>query len=303
MLSATVEVDQQAVNLSLQAPVVDLNGAAVGSRNSSFWTNAGPVNIAAADATISDADSANLSQITATIASPAAGDVLSADTTATNITATFAGSVLTLAGDDSVAHYQQVLRSLTFDTSPAASGSRIIRVVAFDDGGLTSTPAVAIVNLDLLAPRVDLNGSAAGTSNSSTWTSFANAAVNISSPTATLVDTDSTALSSLTARIVSPSAGDVLTASTAGTNLTASFAAGLLTLASSDTLANYQTVLRSIRFNSTTPTQRTVTVNVAATDDGGLTGAKAVALVSVNPQVSVVDLNGPDMTTPRVDRT
>ena len=294
MLSATAQVEQQTVSLSLQATVVDLNGAAVGSSNSSFWTDAGPVNIAAADATISDADSANLSQITATIASPAAGDVLSADTTATNITATFAGSVLTLAGVDTVAHYQQVLRSLTFDISTIASDARIVRVAAFDDGGLASTPGVAIVNLDLLAPRVDLNGSAAGTSNSSTWTSFANAAVNISSPTATLVDTDSTALSFLTARIVSPSAGDVLTASTAGTNLTASFAAGLLTLAGSDTLANYQTVLRSIRFNSTTPTQRTVTVNVAATDDGGLTGAKAIALVSVNPQVPVVDLNGPD---------
>ena len=42
-------------------------------------------------------------------------EVLAADTSGTSISASYAGSVLSLTGSDSVANYQQVLRTITYD--------------------------------------------------------------------------------------------------------------------------------------------------------------------------------------------
>ena len=134
-------------------PVVDLNGPAPARAPRAPGRNAGPVSIATADASLTDAGSANLSQLTATLVSPHAGDVLAANTAGTNITASFGGALLTLSGNDTAAHYQQVLRSITYDNTAGGPviSSETIDVVAIDDGGLESNTAVAVVNVANIA--------------------------------------------------------------------------------------------------------------------------------------------------------
>ena len=278
------------VHLDLSAPVVDLNGPAAGTSNTLFWTNTGPVNLTTADATLTDVDSANLSQVTATIVSPVAGDVLAANTVATNITATFANGVLTLSGSDTVAHYQRVLRSLTFDATTVVPSSRTVQIVAFDDSGLASAATIAMVNFDLQAPAVDLNGAAAGTDNSSIWAN--NGPVPLTTADATISDGDSANLSEMTATIEDPVEGDVLAANVSGTNIAASFAAGTLTLSGTDTVAHYQQVLASLTFDSTALDDGSRTIAIVAVDDGGIAGAPAMATVHPDLSPPTLDLNG-----------
>src|SRR2546423_7856417 len=69
--------------------------------------------------TVSDSDNANLASATVRIRSGFfAGDVLAADVTGTSITLSYdpANGILTLTGSDTLAHYQQVLRTVVFSS-------------------------------------------------------------------------------------------------------------------------------------------------------------------------------------------
>ena len=74
-------------------PMVDLNGTSSGTGFTSLWTsNSGPVKIADQfNATVTD-NGSNLPSLTATLASPHPGDVLSANTSGTSISGTFTGT-------------------------------------------------------------------------------------------------------------------------------------------------------------------------------------------------------------------
>ena len=63
---------------------------------------------------LTDADSPQLASLTVTLQSPpdGASEVLSADTSGTALTASYAGGVLTITGSDSAANYQSVLRTV-----------------------------------------------------------------------------------------------------------------------------------------------------------------------------------------------
>ncbi|HXL99993.1 MAG TPA: Ig-like domain-containing protein, partial [Rhizomicrobium sp.] len=66
--------------------------------------------------TITDPDGAALAKVTVTITNAQAGDVLSASTTGTNITASYDSSshTLTLSGDDTFADYQTVMATIAY---------------------------------------------------------------------------------------------------------------------------------------------------------------------------------------------
>jgi hypothetical protein len=126
------------------APTIDLDaddsGGSVGSGfDSSFFGGGGPVAIVDVDATLSDLDSSDLVGLTVTITNlvDSGAEWLAADTTGTAITASYdaASGVLTLSGTDSLANYEQVLRSVTYDNtaSPPDASTRVIAFVA-DDG-------------------------------------------------------------------------------------------------------------------------------------------------------------------------
>ena len=167
-----------------------------------------------------------------------------------------------------------------------------------DNGALMETLVTGIgtpTGLGLVpasVPELDLNGAAAGTGYTSSWTGFAVLPVAITdSANATVSDSGVTNLTQLTAALTSPHTGDSLSANnSAAPGIAVSFAGGTLTLSGSDTLANYQAVLRTIKYTNTAggPLVDSFTINLQASD-GSLSSNVAVATVTFPP---ILDLNG-----------
>ena len=274
-------------------PTVDLNGAGAGTGFTSTWNGVSPVVITdAANATVMDDGS--LASMTVTLASPATGDVLAANTTGTSITAVYAAGVLTLTGVDTPADYQQVLRTVTYNNTAGGPGvsTESATVLAIDNGPgapLPSNMATATININT-APTVDLNGAAAGTGFTSTWNGVSPVVIT-DAANATVTD-NGTTLASMTVTLTGPHTGDVLAANTTGTSITQGFANGTLTLSGVDTLADYQTVLRTVTYNNTSggPGVAVETAAVVA-NDGSLNSTPVTATININT-APTVDLNG-----------
>lgn len=99
------------------------------------------------------------------ILSPPA-ESLSADTTGTDITANYDSTtgVLMLRGEDSVANYQRVLRSITYNNTSKAPAStpRVIKVVANDgtrDGNVATTTVAVVPRSDTSVAGLDAEDS------------------------------------------------------------------------------------------------------------------------------------------------
>jgi hypothetical protein len=184
-------------------------------------------------------------------------DLLAASTGGTAISASYnsASETLTLSGSDTLAHYQQVLDTVTFTAgeNPTNFGSNPTRTLtwAISDGAasnnlaaLTTTVTVTNVNDPPTLGNV------------ATTASFIEegAAVTLSG-SASVSDPDSLTLAGATVSITGGTfAGDrdVLSATAVG-NVTVSYnsTTETLTLSGSDTLAHYSQVLDSVTFQST----------------------------------------------------
>ncbi|QDV46218.1 hypothetical protein Enr13x_61270 [Stieleria neptunia] len=271
--------------------------------NAAFVEGGGPVRIAdAADAVITDIDNTTLTSLTVTITNLADGtdESLTAVTSGTSIVASYAGGTLTLSGTDSIANYQQVLRTIRYNNVSATPTTtpRSLSVQVYDGTGVTSivtTVSVAAVNN---APSLDLDGDdssgATGTAFNANFIEGGGAVLVADAADATLADLDSPNLSSLTATITNAldGAAETLSADTSGTSITASFAGGTLTLSGVDSVANYQQVLRTIRYNNTSlaPDPTTRTISFVANDgsaDGNVANAN-IAVTSVNSAPTII---------------
>ena len=110
--------------------------------------------------TVSDASYANLLSATVTLSGgllDAGSETLAANTAGTGITAAYnaASGVLSLSGSDTLAHYQQVLQSVTYvDTlkTTTNTGNRTLSF-AVSDASNPSTPVTSNVAFDV-APQV-----------------------------------------------------------------------------------------------------------------------------------------------------
>ncbi len=162
--NATVGARPLLVVTYTDPPVIDLDannssGATGSNFTRVFNEGLGPVTIADADATITDADSTNLTGMTVTLTSRpnGASEVLAANTSGTSITASYNSStgVMTLSGTASVAQYQQVLRTITYNNTAAdpTGGTRTITFTATDG---TATSAVATTTLTVNLTPDDL---------------------------------------------------------------------------------------------------------------------------------------------------
>ncbi len=139
--SETVDITVVLVN---DSPIVTVSSAPT------FTEGGLPVLVAPA-ATVTDVDSANLAWLEVRIVSPQGTfETLTANTGATGITAIYnpGTGVLTLNGADTVANYQQVLRTVQYDnTSDAPNASAVLNFVASDDGVSTSNVAATTVTI------------------------------------------------------------------------------------------------------------------------------------------------------------
>ena len=180
------------------APQLDLDannssGAAGANYTTSFTENGGAVAIGDADILITDTDSININTATITLTNAQAGDVLAAGTLPAGITATVAGSVVTLAGSSTLANYQAAIRAITFNNTSdnPSTVARTITVVV-SDGALNSNTATTTVNVtavnDPPIARDDTN--AASEDGTTTLTVSAANGVILSNGNATTRDTD-----------------------------------------------------------------------------------------------------------------
>ena len=122
---------------------------------SAAYSAGGTATTLSSGTTVSDPESTNLVSGTVSVSSGfAAGDTLAATTTGTSITASYNAStgVLSLSGSDTLAHYQQVLDSVTYSSSnqnPTNFGADPSRTISWliNDGTVNSAPQTTTVNL------------------------------------------------------------------------------------------------------------------------------------------------------------
>lgn len=289
--------------LGINAPTVDLNGDASGIDYFTFFPGGSAV--AAVDRlnlTVSDPNDPTLSSATVTITNlrNIGSEILAANTDGTAIVASYTPStgVLSLTGSDTVANYQQVLRSITYNNTAGNPDTRdrLISFVAND--GTNNSPA-AITTLRYGAPPapvLDLNGPGAGINFSTTFTEGGGAVAIVNSSELTLTDEDSINLASATITLTNRPDGvaEVLAANTAGTNITASYdaATGVLSLSGSDTVGNYQQVLRTLTYNNTSPSPSTTARSITfVVNDGISNSAVATTTLSINASPAGISIN------------
>jgi lipopolysaccharide export system protein LptA len=271
------------------------------------WTEeqASPTSLAPA-ATVSDPDNVTLASATVAITGGAFtgdSDVLAAATAGTSITASYNGATetLTLTGSDTLADYQTVLNSITFNAgeNPTDFGSAPTRTLTWtlNDGSTTSAAQTSTINVTFVNDAPTLSNVAA----SAQYTEEGGA-VTLSNAV-TVTDPDDLTLSSATVRITGGTfAGDadVLAANTAGTNITASYnsATETLTLTGADTLAHYQSVLDSVTFQAgENPTNfgsdPTRTITWQAMDASGTANGGSNTSTPATTTLAITNVNDP----------
>jgi hypothetical protein len=139
------------------APMIDLDandsaGLPGADYRVNFQSGLGAVRVADTDAALTDPNSGNLQGLTVTITNllDTGAEVLGFSTGGTAITGSYSAAtgVLTFTGTDTVARYQQVLRTITYNNT-AASPSTTVRQITFratDGVGSFSNIATAYVS-------------------------------------------------------------------------------------------------------------------------------------------------------------
>jgi hypothetical protein len=276
-----------------------------------FTEDGGAVAVADSDASITDLDSTQLQSLTVTITNvlDGAAESLSADTTGTSIAASYDSGtgVLTLTGTDTVANYEQVLRTIEYDNTSQDPDTtdRVLEVVTNDgtaDSNIGTTTIAMTADND--APVLDLDANdSSGSSGADFSTTFTEdgGAVTIADVDATFIDVDSSTLTSMTVTLTNrPNGGqESLSADTTGTSMSASYnsGSGVLTLTGVDSIANYETVLRRIEYdnasNNPDTTDRTITFVANDGEDDSNIGTATVVINPTN-DAPVLDLDADD---------
>ncbi len=143
----------------------------------------------------------------------------------------------------------------------------------------------------LHAPIVDLDGSQSPTRNVRITTAAGPSPLPLARPDAMLTDLDSKTLAGLVVKIANPWDGlaEQLAADTEGTKIEASFAADTLVLSGSDTVENYQKVLRTITYRNTAATPNPADRRILfRASDGQQASATALAILSSAESTGVI---------------
>ena len=203
--------------------------------------------------TVGDPDNLKLASATVSITGgtfAGDGDVLAATATGSiSVSYDSANERLILSGSDTLANYQTVLDSVTFDPNvvdPANGGANPTRTVTWvlNDGGSSFNLSTAQTETISVMPA-DFPPTLSGVAASASYTEEGTSATL--SPSVTVTDTDSAQMSSATVAITGgtfTNDQDVL-AATPNVNITVSYngATEQLVLSGLDSKANYQTAL------------------------------------------------------------
>ncbi|PKO57197.1 MAG: hypothetical protein CVU28_00020 [Betaproteobacteria bacterium HGW-Betaproteobacteria-21] len=283
------------------------------------YTEGGTAAILASGITLDDVDDANIDMAKVWISGGfTAGDTLGATLGTTDIGASYdaATGILTLSksGGAPISDFQTVLRSVTFSsTADAPTATSATRTIAWQitdsdaagDGALASnigTSTVELTAVDNAASISDLpaNGSITFTENGSP---------TVVAPGLTIADPDDTALAGATVTLNDHQTGDTLnvSAALAGTGISVTAydpGTGILSLTGTASIADYQRVLRSITFASTSEnptaggstrsiswTTTSAAASLASDANTGNDATPGTASSALNSQVVVTGLN------------
>jgi YD repeat-containing protein len=281
-------------------PIADLNGAATGiNYSATFVENGAPVAIVdPAALTLSDSNSANLTgaTISVTNAQDVGTEVLLVDSVLAasygiTVTTAYSGSLstLTLSGSATVAQYQAVLRTLRYsaDAQEPVPGARnvVISVSDGDNQSVVATTTVTVVSAND-APVVDANG-VGYVGNDYTLVYPSGGAIGTGGfEVGLLINVSDSDSATLTGAIINISGTgyanltENLVIETAGTSITSSWASGTMTLSGTASVADYQTVLRTLKYRrllgGLMSNSRTITITAT---DGSATSAPAIITV------------------------
>jgi hypothetical protein len=306
--SNTAQALIQVVVVNNSAPVLDLDaddssGSHQSTFRNAFTENGAPVPIADVDTSITDADSSTLLSATIKLVNPQTGDLLAVSGALPGLITT-AGydpgtGVLTLTGVGTLAEYETALKQIRYSSTSddPVAGDRLIEVVVHD-GANNSNLAVAVISVTATndAPVITVDPSAVYVEN---------AAAVVLAPTAALSDADDTELHGALVSITGgsfPGDGDILSVGGVTSNTVNGItfvwmpAQHALVFSGASSVANYQTLLRQVQFQSSSdnPTdfdhspQRTLTW--AVTDSASVTTATTtinIGAVNDAPQETV----------------
>ncbi|WP_165371667.1 beta strand repeat-containing protein [Pseudolysobacter antarcticus] len=231
---------------------------------------------------LTDPDSANLVGATVSITSnfTAAQDVLGF-VNAAGITGSYNATtgVLTLSGSATVAAYRTALRSVTYNNSSQnpATTTRTISWQA-NDGVAPSNIATSTVTVTAIddAPVITAGG---------TLTYTENQAAAVIDNSVTVSDVDNTTLGSAIVQISGnlQIGADVLSfTNTANISGIYTATTGTLNLSGSDTLANYQAALRSVKYANSSDDPSVLVRNVSwSVNDGTVSSNSATSTINV----------------------
>ncbi|HEX8051739.1 MAG TPA: tandem-95 repeat protein [Thermoleophilaceae bacterium] len=237
--------------------------------------------------TLTDPDSANMSGATVSITGnfDSSEDQLLFANTA-NITGNYNSGtgVLTLTGTDTVANYQAALRTVQYNNTDTVAPNTATRTVSFqatDSSAAASNTATRNVTVAQSndAPVVNTTGG-------DTAYTEGGAATAIDSGI-TVTDPEDTNLEGGQVRISSgfQSGDDLVFVNQNGISGVYNTGTGVLTLSGTSSIANYQTALRSIQFQSTNDapaTSKTVEFKVNDGDVDSNLATKGLAITPVN---------------------
>jgi hypothetical protein len=213
------------------------------------------------------------------------GDILTANTAGTTITAGYSNGVLTLTGADTVADYKTVLQSVKFSSNgsdPTSEGTDTSRGISWTvNDGASTTTATSSVNVSAVPTVV------AGADVS--FQAGPNKTVVLDAPIGVF---DDTPLTGATVTIAGGfQSGDVLAANTNGTSITASYNNGVLTLSGNDTQQHYQAVMASVTLSSTQFQDGKATIDWQVTDTKGRTSEVATSKAEISAAIGSLPLN------------
>ncbi|MFZ5972532.1 MAG: FG-GAP-like repeat-containing protein [Bacteroidota bacterium] len=236
------------------------------------------------DMVVTDIDNDRIIRVTIAIENFEPGhETLVAGNLPEGITAHFQNGTLTLTGPASVANFQEALRGVRYQYSEAGVSSSAAKKIAPPSAARTISRSLTLSVLDIDRTRATGNiktitlthtNHAPVLSPSVVTTTYQNAPVALSSLFA-LADDDDTQLASASIQFTGGTyvAGEDLLQATVPTGLTQTFnlTTGELSVSGAASVAQYQNVLRSIRYSnlSSTPTQqnRTIRIRVADLED------------------------------------
>ena len=279
-------------------PLLDLNGPNDPGEDftTTFTEGGGAKLIVDSDLTITDPDSTDI--LTATIRltnlQDGAAESLSADSLYPGIVISYDSNtgILSLVGQETLARYQNVLRTVRYNNTSESPSTlnRIVTFVVYDDTEAASNEATATVNVVAVndAPQIDLNGpNTPGRDYTTTFTEGSGPTL-IVDPTLEVTDADHTTLQSATVTLANRPDGtaESLSLTPAG-SLTWSYNAGtgVLNLTGPGPILDFQSTLATVRYNNTSnnPSATNRTVTFIVTDPLGATSNIATATVVVVP--------------------